>query len=474
MVVTGMLRVRGGIPVTADTEPAPGDLQIADGRFIEPTRSPAADSGPPGGDGMPGGDGTAGGGSVLDAADAILLPGLVNAHDHLRSFLPATRRSETMSLAELVSAGGGASAAAGPADYRALTALAAARNLRSGVTSVIDHVYPLHRAGLLEAVAAGHADVGLRGSIAVGMMTRGDARLCTTPQQAIALLESAADSVLPADRLFLAPVSLRQTDIEAYRLAARFADRTGVRLYTHISESADEVQQCLAEHGVRPVRLLADQGFLRPGTVLVHCVHLDDADIELLAGSGAHVVYCPTNHLRLAKGFAPVTALRGAGVNVCLGIDGMDDLFVEMRQAVYAQGQAAGRPGVLGTAEALSMATTAGAAALGVPGVTGRFSPGDAADLVVLRSTGVHLQPLADPRYAAVTRAHGADVTDVLVGGRPVLRDGRLTQADERELVHRARAVTGRLAGTVGIPRRPEHPWNTDQHLPAASTTHHY
>jgi cytosine/adenosine deaminase-related metal-dependent hydrolase len=431
------MRIAGGTVVTGYAGPERRDIAIAGGVLTAP---------PAGGAELPAVP-PAGGADVRDATGRLVLPGLVNAHDHLRSMLPVTGRGDTSALADVIAAGQSASAVATAAEYRALTALAAARMVLSGVTTAVDHVYPLHRPGMLAAVAAGHADVGLRAHLAYGLMTEGPAELVGDLDRQLAAAVDAAGNEVPAERLYLAPVSLRQTSLDGYRAAVATADRTGLRLYTHIAESTDEVERCRAEHGVRPVELLHRIGFLRPGTVLVHCVYLSEHEIELLAANSVAVAYCPSNHLKLAKGFAPVVAMRAAGVRVCLGIDGMTDLFTEMRQAVYAQGSAAGRPGALPSTAAFRMATGEGAAALGQPG--GALRAGEPADLITLR-TDVSLQPLADPVQACVHRAHGRDVVDVVIAGEPVVRDGRLVRADAAELARRAWEVTRDLARRTG------------------------
>ncbi|WP_147918855.1 amidohydrolase family protein [Ruania zhangjianzhongii] len=384
------------------------------------------------------------GASATLAHGAALLPGLVNMHDHLRAFLPTGRASEGVPLTTAITSSSAAQAVAEPEDYRTLTAIAAARQALAGVTSVVDHVYPLHRPGLLEAVVAGHREVGIRGYVALGIMTRGQPDLCTSVAEIANLAERAADQLLPKERLYLAPVSLRQNEPGDYAEAAAAADRLGLRLYTHIAETPAEVEACLAQHGLRPLELLHRAGFLRPGTVVVHGVQLTDTEIELVAATGTIVAYCPTNHLRFAKGVAPVVELLSAGATVTLGIDGMESLFHEMRQAAYAQGQAAGDPGALGSAAAFEMATAAGAQALRLP--TGF----DGGDLVRLDLTAPQFQPLVDPVWSVVHRAGLGDVTDVVVGGRSIVRDGELVLADRFALAEKAAATIRRLAERAG------------------------
>jgi 5-methylthioadenosine/S-adenosylhomocysteine deaminase len=384
----------------------------------------------------------------LEAADGagtdLLLPGLVNAHDHLRSLVPPSRAGESMSLTTAIAAANDLQLAVEPDDYRVMTMVGAARQVRAGTTTVVDHVYPLHRPGLLEAVVAGHNAVGVRGFVALGVMTRGVADLCTSVQDVVAVAEAAADTLLPKEQLYLAPVSLRQNERDDYREVAEAAQRLGLRTYTHIAELPSEVEACVAQHGMRPIELLHEAGFLMPGTVLVHGVVPDDREIELVAQSGAALVYCPTNHLRFAKGFAPVVDMLDAGVPVMLGVDGMESLFHEMRQAVYAQGQARSAPGALSSAQAFSMATRTSAAVLGLP------AGFDGGDCVRLDTSGPQWHPMADPVWSVVHRGAPADVTDVVVAGRPILRDGELVAVDQHALAHEAADVAQRLARRAG------------------------
>lgn len=381
---------------------------------------------------------------IEDAGPGVLLPGLVNAHDHLRSLVPPSRAGESMALTDAIAAANDLQLAIEPNDYRVLTALGAARQVCAGTTTVVDHVYPLHRPGLLEAVVAGHEAVGVRGYVALGVMTRGKEGLCTSVQDVVDLAERAADTLLPKEQMYLAPVSLRQNHPGDYAAVAKAAQRLGIRTYTHIAELPSEVEACVAEHGVRPIELLYESGFLMPGTVLVHGVVPSDREIELMARSGAALVYCPTNHLRFAKGFAPVVDMIDAGVPVMLGVDGMESLFHEMRQAVYAQGQARSAPGALGSAQAFSMATRTSADVLGLA------AGFDGGDCVRLDASGPQWHPMADPVWSVVHRGAPADVTDVVVAGRPILRERELVEVDQIALAHEAADVAQRLARRAG------------------------
>lgn len=381
-----------------------------------------------------------------DPAEVFRFPGLVNMHDHLRAFLPTGRAGENAPLAEVVTRAAAAQAVAGPEEYHALTALAAARQVLAGTTTVVDHVYPLRTEGVLEAVVEAHEVVGVRGVVAVGVLTRCPAELRTTVDDALALVAGLTPG-RRASGLSLAPVSLRQNSVDDFREAAVAAAEAGLGLYTHIAENEAEVEQCVAEHGRRPVELLADCGFLGERTVLVHAICLSDTEIRLLADSGTTAVYCPTNHARLAKPVARVPELLTAGVPVVLGVDGAESIWHEMRQAIAVQAQRWGRPGVLSTDAALAMATTTARECLQRNG-TATGSP--VGDEVVVDLTGPGVQPLADLDWTLVHRVVPADVRDVTVAGRQVVADGRLLTADVHHLARAARESTDRIAQRSG------------------------
>ncbi|MGH9896123.1 MAG: amidohydrolase family protein, partial [bacterium] len=222
-------------------------------------------------------------------------------------------------------------------------------------------------------------------------------------------------------------------------------------LYTHVAETPDEVAWVRDDYGARPVKMLHRLGFAGQDTVLVHCVHLSAGEIGLLAKSGTHVVVCPTNHMKLAKGVAPVPRLLDAGVNVAIGVDGMDDVFNDMRQMMLVQGLHASNPGEIAPSQALEMATRGGSAALGLGDELGSIEVGKRADLVCIDVSTAHLQPVLDPVWTVVNRVHGHDVAHVVVDGEVVLRNGRLTKVDEFALVEEAQGVLRAFLRRAGI-----------------------
>jgi 5-methylthioadenosine/S-adenosylhomocysteine deaminase len=428
------LRIKGGTVITMDDERrvVNADVHVDGGRIVAiggPDR-PARES--------------------IDATGMVVIPGLINLHDHLRDLTPGIRIGEGLKIDELLRAYWRLTEAMGPEEYRVGATLGAARLVRAGVTSVVDHVYPFHRPGLAEATVAGYEAAGIRWFMARGIMTRPYEPICETEAAAFRGIEALAD-IVPDERLFVAPVSLRQAPPELYARARRFADERGLRLYTHIAETPDEVSQTREEHGARPVELLHKLGFAGEDTILVHCVQLSAREMGLLAASGSHVVHCPTNHMKLAKGVTAVPKLLARGVNVGMGVDTMGDIIAEMRQEVLIQSLDNGDPGAIAPITALEMATRNGAAALGLADELGSIEEGKRADVVCVDLRTPHLRPVLDPIWTLVNRAHGHDVAHVVVDGRPVVRAGKLTGVDEPALVGEVDAVVSAYLDRTGM-----------------------
>lgn len=420
------LRVRGGTVLTIDAEHSvvEADVYVSGGRIVAiggPERPALAE---------------------LDATGMVVMPGMHDLHDHLRDLTPGIQVGEGLKLEALLRELWRLNEIAGPDEYRLGAALGAARLLKAGVTSVVDHIYPFHRPGLAAAAVDGYTSSGIRWFMARGIMTQGYDPICEPLDRAFDAIRELADGLVPKDRLFVAPVSLRQVAPEVYRASREVADELGLRLYTHIAETAAEVESTMRSHGVRPVELLHQLGFAGADTVLVHCVTLSDLEISMLAESRTHVVHCPTNHMKLAKGVTPVPALLEAGVNVALGVDMMVDLLTEMRQEILLQGLHASDPAAVSFQTALEMATRNGAAALGFSAhELGSVTVGTRADLACVDLRSIGAQPVLDPAWSVVHRAQGSDVRHVLVDGEIVVRNGELLRVDEHEIVAEANDV---------------------------------
>jgi len=188
---------------------------------------------------------------------------------------------------------------------------------------------------------------------------------------------------------------------------------------------------------------MRDVGLTAPHVVLAHCVHLDDAEIEILRSTGAHVAHCPSSNLKLASGVARVSEMLDRGVSVSLGADGAPcnnrlDMFTEMRTAALLQKVLRGSR-ALPALTALRMATTGGARALGLADQIGSVEVGKRADLQLINLDRLHTTPRPDPISTIVYAAEAGDVETVIIDGQIVMRERRLLTFNEEGVITQAR-----------------------------------
>jgi 5-methylthioadenosine/S-adenosylhomocysteine deaminase len=357
----------------------------------------------------------------------VLIPGLVNAHTHaamalmrgLADDLPLMRwLQEHIWPAETKHVS--------PRFVRDGTALACAEMLRGGITCFNDmYFYP-------EAALEAALEAGMRaafGIIVIDFPTAYASDPADYLRKGLELRDRYGDNALVS--FCLAPHAPYTVSDPTFRQVATLAAELDLPVHLHVHETEDEIQRSLAEHGVRPLERLRKLGLVGPNLISVHSVHLEEAEIQLLARHGASVAHCPSSNLKLASGFAPIEALRGAGVNICIGTDGAAsnnrlDLLSEMRTAALLAKAVARNPEALPAHAALRAATLGGARALGLNARIGTIEPGKRADLVAVAMRAPELAPCYDPVSHLVYAAGRDHVTHVWVDGELRVRDGQL------------------------------------------------
>jgi 5-methylthioadenosine/S-adenosylhomocysteine deaminase len=255
---------------------------------------------------------------------------------------------------------------------------------------------------------------------------------------------------LPTLHFSLAPHAPYTVGDPAWDKIVMYARELQLPIHTHVSETAHEVAGSRERHGVTPLARLHQLGATGPGFIGIHGVHLEAADIDLLATHGGSIVHCPVSNMKLGAGIAPVATLLARGVNVALGTDGAAsnnrlDILGEARIAALLAKVAAHDPAVLPAQQALEMATLGGARALGLDERIGSLVPGKEADVVAVDLSAADARPCYDP-VSHLVHVTGSDrVTDVWVGGRRVVADRRLTSTDEGAIAARAHIWQERL-----------------------------
>jgi cytosine/adenosine deaminase-related metal-dependent hydrolase len=430
----------------AGTEYASGHVVIADGRFAAVGAGPAP---------------SAPDARTVSGSGCLLTPGLVNTHHHLcqsitRGFAQDGTLFEWLTTLYPIWAGLDADL-----EYRAASAGLASLAL-SGCTTAMDHNYLFPRDGgdILGAEIEAARRIGLRFHAARGSMDLGQSAgglppdsVVEDPEQILAACEAAVathhdrspESML---RIVLAPCTPFTNSGQLMRDSAELGRHLGVRLHTHLAETLDEEEYCLANYGARPVDYVESLGWLGEDVWLAHCVHLSDGDLARLAGTGTGIAHCPSSNGRLGSGIARIPELLGAGLPVGLGVDGVASnehagLAEELRQAVLAARYRLG-PRALTARQALAMGTMGGARCLGRQDDLGSIEVGKLADLALWRLDGLGHADIADP-VCALVLGPPAPLELLLVGGNVVVEGGELRTADVASVASEARAAAQEL-----------------------------
>src|SRR5918995_1415568 len=169
-------------------------------------------------------------------------------------------------------------------------------------------------------------------------------------------------------RVGVAPHSVRACPAGWLEELGVYAEREGLQLHVHADEQPREIEDCVAEHGIRPIELLARTGCLGERTTVVHATHANGAELDLLADAGARICVCPTTEANLGDGFLPVERVRSRGIALCIGSDSnvRIDPLEELRELEGIARRQSGRRNVIGVGDLLCFGADEGAAALGL------------------------------------------------------------------------------------------------------------
>jgi 5-methylthioadenosine/S-adenosylhomocysteine deaminase len=372
--------------------------------------------------------------TVIDGSGHLVMPGLVNTHTHapmtlfrgMADDLPLmTWLHEHIFPAEAKSVN--------PEMVYWCSKLAAAEMILSGTTTVADGYF------LEDSVAEAFTEAGIRSVVAQGVIDF-PAPGVPDPAQNVAAAEQFIERWQSGSGLLSPAVfchSPYTCSADTLKRAKEMARRKNVRYFVHLAETRTEVEQIREQHGTTPVRFLENLGILDKDTVCVHCVWIDEEEIEILARTGAKVSTCPQSNMKLGAGIAPLKKLLAAGISAGLGTDGCAsnnrlDLFYEMDVCAKLHKVKNMDPTVLPAATVLQMATAGGAEVLALQDRIGSLVPGKKADIILINLKRPNLQPFYHPDLL-VYAATGADVSTVIINGKLVMQDRKIRTFDVDE-----------------------------------------
>ena len=366
----------------------------------------------------------------IDGEGGVLMPGFVNAHTHvpmtamrgygdgnnlqdwLHNYIfPVEARWDDRAI-------------------RCCTDLGLAEMIASGVTCIAD-MYG-HSPAIAQEVAA----AGISANLSVGGVqftddfnpdTHND---CRVQRELTEQWHGYNDGQILVDASVHGEYTSHQ---QLWRWMAGYAREHGLGMHVHISETRSEHEECLARHGKTPIQVLNDYGVWDGRAIAAHCVWTTPEDWAVMAEKGISAVHNPMSNLKLGSGIAPVPAMKKAGVNVCLGTDGVSsnnnqDMFEEMKFAAVLHNGVTHNPLALLPIDALRMATANGGRALGRK--TGVIAEGYTADLILVDFSHLNLTPCHSVMDNLVYAAHGSDVVMNMARGKIIYKDGTFLTLD--------------------------------------------
>lgn len=410
--------------------------------------------------------------TVIDARGKIVYPGLINTHHHLYQNLtrniPFVQKTELFDwLVTLYDIW----RCLRPEDIYLSAKVGLGELLKSGCTTAADHFYcfPNGAGGELideEIRAAGELGIRFfptRGSMSLGRSKGGlpPDEVCQTEETILRdsrrLIETYHDaSRFAMVRVGVAPCSPFSITADLLRESASLARSYGVRMHTHLAETKDEDDFCREKLGMRPLEFMESTGWVGPDVWYAHGIYFGDGELGRLAHHGCGVAHCPCSNMKMGSGVMPLVKMLQAGVKVGLGVDGSasndgSNMLGEVRTAHLLHNLMHGTTEI-SAEDCLRLATMGSARVLGWADDIGSLEVGKAADLFMIDSRQLaYAGALHNDATLPVLTGLSQTVDMTIVGGRIVVKEGRLVGAEEELLAERAQAASNRLLNEAAL-----------------------
>jgi 5-methylthioadenosine/S-adenosylhomocysteine deaminase len=377
---------------------------------------------------------------TIQLLDHVLIPGLINLHTHAAMSLMRGLADDVPLMPWLEQHIWPAErAVVSPSFVRDGTLLACAEMLSGGMTTFNDmYFFPL-------ATAEAAIQIGMRANLGL-VVIEFPTNYANNAEDYIDKGTAAKDQLrdVPLISFSFAPHAPYTVADTTFSQINTLSAQLDIGIHTHLHETQAEITQSEQTHGMRPIARLANLGLLNSTVTLAHCVHLNTAEINILADHGCSIAHCPSSNLKLASGIAPIAEYAKQGINIGLGTDGAAsnnrlDMFVEMRLAALLAKGISGDATAISAHQALEMATINGAKALNLADKIGSIEIGKLADLTAVRLSDIETQPCYDVVSHLVYVAGREQVSHVWVAGdlkfhRSQLGSGLYSHVEPQEL----------------------------------------
>ncbi|MGB5156884.1 amidohydrolase family protein [Desulfobacterium sp. N47] len=384
---------------------------------------------------------------IIDAAGGIIMPGLVNTHTHLPMTI-LRGIGDDLLLSEWLNNYIFPLEAKymNPETVRIASCLGCAEMLLSGTTTCCDGYF--HE----EEVAQAVLESKMRAVLGQGVIDfpapgiPDPAQNIKTAARYVEKWQNISSLIKPS--IFChSPYTCSENTLKK---AKQIASSNNILFQIHAAETKDEFDTIMLKHSVSPLKYIEQTGILDENTLLVHAVWIDGKDIKIISNHNSKVSHNPQSNMKLASGISPVPQLLKEKITVGLGTDSCasnndPDMFKEMDVAAKLHKVNTYDPTVMDAKTVVQMATIKGAEAIGLGNETGSIEKGKQADIIIIDTDSFHLIPMYNPVSHIVYSATGSDVRDVIVAGKPVVRDKKLLTMNTEEIIDRINHLACRI-----------------------------
>lgn len=368
---------------------------------------------------------------VIDGKGMLATAGMVNTHGHVSMTLLRSYADDMALMDWLENKIWPIEAKMNAKDIYWGAMLGIAEMLKSGTTCFADMYC------FMDDVARAVVETGIRANLSrglIGLAPDKDDKLAENTQ----LVKDWQGYDNGRIRITYGPHAPYTCPVEYLQKVIEAAQTNNAEIQMHLCETKGEVENCIKEHGVTPIKLMDQLGMFEQGTIAAHCVYLTEDDMDIMAAKNVRVAHNPQSNLKLASGIAPVASMLEKGICVGLGTDGASsnnnlDMLEECRAAAMLHKTTTLNPLAVPAAQAWDMATVNGAKVLGFDEL-GKLSVGQQADIVLWNMHKPYWYPRHNKLSLLVYAANSSDADTVIVNGKVVLQNGSMTLFDEEKI----------------------------------------
>ena len=410
----------------------------------------------------------------LDCTHKLVLPGLIDCHDHLAQALIRGCADDMALIPWLTSRVWPLQGAYTKEDGKLSAQLCCLEMIKSGTTTFVE--CHLHTRYGFDGIAKTVESIGIRGvlsksvmdvpgyadrpnALPKSMIETGKASM----KEALTMIKKWHGKANNRIHVWFGPRTPGACTVDFYREIAERAREHDTGITIHLAEVKEDVEYMRKEFGMTPIQFMDHCGLVGRHVIYAHGVWLPKEDFAKLHETGGTVCHCPSSNLKLASGIAPIPSMLKAGVNVALGCDGGPsnnsyDLIREMKLAAVIHKGYLHDPEVLPAETALEMATSNGAHAMLWGENLGSLESGKLADVIVINQRKPHLVPVRNPISNLVYAASGSDVDTVIIDGEIIMQGREVKTIDERDVIERAQKIGLEVDKRLGLNIGPKWP----------------